>query len=264
VTSTHTSAATDTKIFVYFYYCSSHFFISFKISAKIEVLNRKNVTFVTIRKKNVSFQKLIKIDESRCTGCGTCVSGCHGGALQLIDGKAKIINEMYCDGLGACIGECPVGALSLEEREIEPYKVEPQKTESDNEPPCCNHIPSMRQFPIQLRLINSNAPFLHNKDLILAADCTAFVCSDFHNWFMKNNSIVIACPKLDNLKDYYVEKLTEMIEHSLIYSLTVILMEVPCCGGLWHIAQQAQANAKRKIEIKKVIIGINGNIKNNV
>src|SRR5215469_657854 len=103
---------------------------------------------------------VIKIDESRCTGCGACVRGCHGGALQLIDGKAKIVNEMYCDGLGACIGECPVGALSLEEREIVPCKVEPHKTEPHKEQPCCSNIPSMHQFPIQLRLVNLNAPFL--------------------------------------------------------------------------------------------------------
>jgi ferredoxin len=201
---------------------------------------------------------VIKIDENRCNGCGACVKGCHGGALQLIDGKAKIVNEMYCDGLGACIGDCPVGALTLEERETEPYKVEPQRIEPQKEQPCCNHIPSMRQFPIQLRLVNPNAPFLKNRDLVLAADCTAFVCSDFHNRFLKNNSIVIACPKLDNLIDYYVEKLTEMIEHSLISSLIVIIMEVPCCGGLWHIAQQAQAAATRKIPVKKVVIGVNG------
>jgi ferredoxin len=188
------------------------------------------------------------------------VKGCHGGALQLIGGKAKIVNEMYCDGLGVCIGECPVGALSLEERETEPYKAEPQKIESHKEQPCCDHIPSMRQFPIQLRLVNPGAPFLQNKDLVLAADCTAFVYNRFHHQFMQNNSIVIACPKLDNLTDYYVEKLTEMIDNSLINSLIVIIMEVPCCGGLWQIAQQAQANAKRKITIEKVIIGVDGNL----
>lgn len=200
---------------------------------------------------------VIKIDENRCTGCGACVKGCHGGALQIVNGKAKIINEMYCDGLGACIGECPVDALTLIEREVEPYKAEPHKTEPHKKQPCCNNIPSMRQFPIKLRLVNPNAPFLKNSDLILAADCTAFVCGNFHNQFVKNNSIVIACPKLDSSVKLYVTKLTEMIDNSSINSLTVIMMEVPCCSGLWHIAQQTQANTIRKIPVKKIIIGMN-------
>jgi NAD-dependent dihydropyrimidine dehydrogenase PreA subunit len=192
---------------------------------------------------------IVKIDENRCTGCGACVKGCHGGALQIIDGKARIINEDYCDGLGACVGDCPVGAITLEERETEPPK----------EQLCCNVSFEMRQFPIQLRLVNPNAGFLKNTDLILAADCTAFVYSNFHHQFMKNNSIVIACPKLDNAADYYVEKLTAMIDNSFINTLTVILMEVPCCRGLLHIAQQALAGATRKIPIKKVVIGTKGN-----
>jgi NAD-dependent dihydropyrimidine dehydrogenase PreA subunit len=197
---------------------------------------------------------VVKIDENRCTGCGSCVTNCHGGALQIINGKAKLINEMFCDGLGACIGECPVGALSLEECEVKVH------IKSDKEQPCCDTSFQSHQFPIQLRLINPNASFLKNSDLILAADCTAFIYSRFHHKFMQNSSIAIACPKLDNLKDYYVEKLTEMIDNSSINSLTVIIMEVPCCSGLWHIAQQAQANAKRKISVKKGIIGVNGNV----
>ena len=177
---------------------------------------------------------VIKIDEELCTGCGACVQGCHGGALQIVDGKARIINESYCDGLGLCIGVCPMGAISLEEREAV----------------------VMPSFPIQLRLVNPRAPYLQNRDVVLAADCTAFVHSDFHNQFLKNKSVVIACPKLDNSGELYVAKLTEMIEHSRINSLTVLMMEVPCCGGLWHIAQQAQANAKRKIPMEKVIVGL--------
>ena len=195
---------------------------------------------------------IVKIDESRCIGCGACVAGCHGGALQLVDGKARVTNENYCDGLGACLGECPVGAITLEERKVKPVQEES----------CCNSLSQLRQFPIQLRLISPNAPFLKNRDLVLAADCTAFVYRDFHHQFMKNNTLAIACPKLDNQKELYVEKLTEMIDYSFINTLTVVLMEVPCCGGLWHIAQQALANAKRKIAIKKVVISINGNLLN--
>ena len=213
---------------------------------------------------------VIKIDESRCTGCGACVQGCHGGALQIVNGKARITNETYCDGLGACIGECPVGAITLEEREVEPYNDASNKSELHNtglheaelkkEQTCCNTFTPLRQFPIQLRLVNPNASFLKNTDLVLAADCTAFVYSNFHNRFMKNNSIVIACPKLDSSIELYIEKLTAMIDSSFINTLTVILMEVPCCGGLLHIAQQAQANAKRKIPIKKVVIGVQGEL----
>jgi len=205
---------------------------------------------------------IIKIDETRCTGCGTCVEGCHGGALQIINGKARIINEAYCDGLGACIGTCPSGALTLEERETKPDNIELRKPEQ-----CCPSMQEMpfnqsteRQFPIQLHLINPKAGFLKNTDLILAADCTAFVYSHFHHQFLKNNSLSIACPKLDHSAAIYVEKLTDMIDNALINSLTVIIMEVPCCRGLLQIAQQAQANAKRKIPIKKVVLGIKGNL----
>jgi Fe-S-cluster-containing hydrogenase component 2 len=178
------------------------------------------------------------------------VEGCHGGALQIIDGKARIVNEDYCDGLGACIGTCPAGAIALEERETAPQK----------EQPCCNISSEIRQFPIQLHLINPNAGFLRNTDLVLAADCTAFVYGNFHHQFMKNRSIAIACPKLDRSEDLYVKKLTEMIDGSAINTLTVIVMEVPCCRGLLAIAQQAQANAKRKIPVKKTVIGINGSL----
>jgi len=196
-------------------------------------------------------RSIIKIDENLCTGCGACVKGCHGGALQIVDGKARIVNEMYCDGIGACIGECPVGAITLEDREVEPYQ---------EQTVVCHAVPRFHQFPIQLRLVNPNAPFLNNTDLILAADCTAFVYDNFHYRFMKNNSIVIACPKLDQQNDFYVEKLTEMIDRSFINTLTVIIMEVPCCRGLLHIAQQAQAGAKRNIPVKKVIIGVKGEL----
>ena len=210
---------------------------------------------------------VIKIDESRCTGCGACVKGCHGGALRLVDGKAKIVNEMYCDGLGACIGECLVGALTLEEHETESHNairhdIEPIKTEPYSEQPCCNTFSQLRQFPIQLRLVNPNASFLKNTDLVLAADCTAFVYRQFHHQFLQNSSIVIACPKLDSTVELYVTKLTAMIDNAVINTLTVILMEVPCCGGLWQIAQHALSDAKRKIPIKKVIIGINGELRN--
>jgi len=221
---------------------------------------------------------IIKIDEDLCNGCGACVTGCHEGALQVIDGKARIVNETYCDGLGACMGECPVGAITLEEREAEPFS-EPavlkkqlhacpgskemsfaSKTERNETNPVL--FSRLSHWPVQLHLLNPGASFLRNTDMVLAADCTAFAYGDFHRQFIKNNSIAIACPKLDQSIESYIEKLTEMIDHSSINTLTVVMMEVPCCGGLLQIAKQAQANAKRKIPIKKVIIGINGNLQN--
>ncbi|MCL2040478.1 MAG: 4Fe-4S binding protein [Bacteroidales bacterium] len=225
---------------------------------------------------------IVKIDESRCNGCGLCVTGCHEGALQIIDGKARIVADIYCDGLGACIGDCPEDAITLEEREAEAYDEQAvmARTASLQEKPCgcpgakeMSFSPSaeqkevsvcsyLRQWPIQLHLLNPAAPFLKNTNMVLAADCTAFAYGDFHHRFMKNNSVAIACPKLDHSQEVYVEKLTAMIDRSAINTLTVIVMEVPCCGGLLQIARQAQANAKRKIPIKKVIVGIQGEIQN--
>lgn len=212
---------------------------------------------------------VIKINEELCTGCGACVAGCHEGVLQVIDGKARVVRESHCDGMGACIGDCPVGALSLEEREVVVVAKTPccsssviQAENALQEPRCCNNAAQvpMRQFPIQLRLVSPEAPFLRNQDLIVAADCTAFVCSDIHSRFMKNNSLVIACPKLDHSAELYVEKLTAMIDLATINSITVILMKVPCCSGLLQMALQAQTNAKRKVPVKKIVVGIRGDV----
>ena len=207
-------------------------------------------------------RSIVKIDENRCTGCGACVEGCHGGALQIIDSKARIINETYCDGLGACIGTCPAGAITIEERETKPAP-----KQAITETKCCPSLqellfgeptkkPQSFNFPIQLLLINPNADVLKDTDLVLAADCTAFIFRNFYYEYAQNNSLAIACPKLDNAKDIYVEKLTEMIDNASINSLTVVIMEVPCCKGLLQIAQQARAQAKRKIPIQQVTIPI--------
>ena len=273
---------------------------------------------------------IIKIDEEKCNGCGLCVEGCHEGALQIIDDKARIISDLFCDGLGACIGECPVDAIELEEREAEPYdeyavmdRISPkgektirahllhlkehnemfffkqglnyleehnlsidmagldiknehaehgasfgcpgkkelffekqnQATESTAE------ISSqLRQWPIQLHLLNPEASYFKNADVMLAADCTAFAYGDFHNRFLKNRILAIACPKLDSNKDSYVEKLINMIDNATINTLTVVIMEVPCCSGLLQLAQQAILQAKRKIPIKKIVVSLKGDI----
>ena len=279
---------------------------------------------------------IIKIEEEKCTGCGLCVSGCHEGALQLIDGKAVMVSELYCDGLGACIGECPEGAISLEEREATPYNesatmqrlipkgekvivahlkhlkdcqqhdllkeglnylqqhkipinvsefIEKQKAEiatpaihegggcpgsraaffskeetenSDSE--TISGKSELQQWPIQLHLLSPQAPYLASCNLLLAADCTAFAVGNFHSKFLKGKRLAIACPKLDNGKEIYVEKLVEMIDHAKIDTLTVMIMEVPCCGGLLQLAKIAAKQAKRKIPLKAIIVGLQGNI----
>ena len=277
-------------------------------------------------------RNIIKIDEEQCNGCGACVSGCHEGALQMIDGKARIISELYCDGLGACIGECPVGAITIEEREAEPYDeiavmkrivpkgeatilahlkhlkehgemrylkaginylrennltVNPDLLKNDREKPqmACGCPGSMERsfvektptehanplyksqlthWPVQLHLLNPQAGFFHGADVVLAADCTAYAYADFHNRFIRNHTLAIACPKLDSNKEAYISKIVTMIDTAQINTLTVVIMEVPCCGGLLQLVKMAAEQASCKVPIKKVVIGIQGEVKEDV
>lgn len=293
---------------------------------------------------------IIKIDEDLCNGCGLCVDGCHEGALQIVEGKARMISDLYCDGLGACIGDCPVGAITLEEREAEPYdeyKVmegiapkgeatilahlnhlidhnqeefveqglqyieehklnvnlsklkqaskfmneekaqpttqapaphahdhhggggcpgsrmmsfdKPQATTNGNTPTA--QPSELRQWPVQLHLVNPQAPYFQNADVLLAADCVAFSMGDFHSKYLKGKGLAIACPKLDNGKDIYVEKLSAMIDLSRINTLTVMIMEVPCCSGLLGLAKMAVQNATRKVPVKALVVGLDGEIR---
>ncbi|MEK7720916.1 MAG: 4Fe-4S binding protein, partial [Elusimicrobiota bacterium] len=237
-------------------------------------------------------RQIIKIDEDKCDGCGNCVTGCHEGALQIIDGKARLISDLLCDGLGACIGECPQGAIKIEEREAVPYdevKVEEEKHMShDKEHKHGGHEPcgcpggrmmdlrsggseegvdgpaaksQLRQWPIQLHLASPLAPYFQKADVVVAADCTAFAYGNFHNDFMKGKAIVIACPKLDDGQEIYVEKVRALIEDAKVNTLTVVTMEVPCCGGLLAMVKQAAASSSRKVPVKHVVIGIQGGIK---
>lgn len=276
-------------------------------------------------------RKIISINEELCNGCTKCVKGCHEGALQMIDGKARIISELYCDGLGACIGDCPVGAISIEEREALPYDETAvmerisQKGEktvlahlkhlkdhneliylkqgmefikkhqlnidlstledqgNTNPLPCGCPGSAARSFkpvasvkpqfasmqkqpselthwPIQLHLINPGASYLSGADLLIAADCTAFAYADFHATFLKDKKLVIACPKLDSDKEIYIAKLTEMINESRVNTLTVIIMEVPCCKGLSQLVELAAKNAMRKVPVKEIVISVQGEI----
>jgi NAD-dependent dihydropyrimidine dehydrogenase PreA subunit len=232
---------------------------------------------------------ILKIDEELCNGCGQCVPNCHEGAMQVIDGKVRLVSELMCDGLGACIGHCPEGAITIETREAEPY-YETHVMEHQSQPhvhahqqldgggcpgsramditkPMQTHsdLPTdqpseLRQWPVQMHLVNPNAPHFRSADLLLAADCVAFSMGDFHSGHLKGNSLAIACPKLDQGPDSYVEKLTAMIDTAKVNTITVMMMEVPCCGGLLHMVRTALGNASRKVPVKKIIVGISGNV----
>ncbi|HOK40747.1 MAG TPA: 4Fe-4S binding protein [bacterium] len=275
-------------------------------------------------------RKIIKIDENLCNGCGLCIPNCPEGALQIIDGKVRLISDLFCDGLGACIGHCPVGAITIEEREAEKYderkvmenivkqgenvikahlehllehnehklfkeaieflkekgiKLPIEKKEvkemrhnhfmsgcpgaqamdfrseqTSNETEQIRVKSQLRQWPVQLHLISPMAPYFQNADVLLVADCVAYALGDFHNSYLKGKSLAIACPKLDDGQEEYIEKITSLIDDAKINTLTVLIMQVPCCSGLLHLAQEAASKAKRKIPIKKIIVSLQGEI----
>jgi len=193
---------------------------------------------------------ILKIDEDLCTGCGLCVPNCHEGALQIIDGKARLVSELMCDGLGACIGYCPEGAITIEKREAEPY----------NETRVIENISELRHWPVQMHLINPNASYFRNSDLLVAADCVAYSTGGFHSRFLKGKSLVIACPKLDQNTEIYIEKLKTLIVNAGVNTITVMMMEVPCCSGLLRMIKAAGLQANRKVPVKQIIIGLKGEI----
>jgi ferredoxin len=271
---------------------------------------------------------IIVIDEEKCTGCGACIPNCPEGALQIIDGKCRLVSDLLCDGLGACIGHCPEDAMHVESREAEPYDEQkvmaeqivpkganvikahlehlrdhsqttflkqavqyleqngienPLHAEGPGSVPCqCpgthmmdfseedeaegegddsgSRASQLRQWPIQLHLVSPLAPYYQKADLLLAADCTAFTMGDFHKDFLKGKSLAIACPKLDANKEVYVDKITSLIDEAEINTLTVLIMEVPCCGGLLILAQKALEQAKRKVPIKTITVTLKGEI----
>jgi NAD-dependent dihydropyrimidine dehydrogenase PreA subunit len=309
-------------------------------------------------------REIIEIDEDKCTGCGECIPNCHEGALQMIDGKARLISDLMCDGLGACIGHCPEGAIEIIEREAAPYDevmvikemvtkgkntviahlahlkdhkefgflkqgvhwmqenadsfdfnieevmsaVHNGVQEQEAAPSACGcggheeqpkqqhqhhhdhghahggggcpgsqaqtinkpeesnsanveDVPSqLTQWPVQMHLINPAAGYFQNSDLLLAADCVAFSLGDFHNKFLKGRSLGIACPKLDANKEIYIDKLVALIDESKVNTITVMKMEVPCCGGILQMAQIASQQATRKVPIKSMTVSISGDI----
>ena len=292
---------------------------------------------------------ILKIDEELCNGCGLCVPNCHEGALQVIDGKVRLVSELMCDGLGACIGHCPEGAITIETREAEPYNevkvMEQMKDKGKNtiiahlkhlkdhgeteflhegvsylrghqdrlnfdlqevltevhgnvKVAAASHVAvnnshvhshgggcpgsrtmviekpgktdyhsaeteqmsELRQWPVQMHLINPNAPYFRGADLLLAADCVAFSMGNFHTRYLKGKSLAIACPKLDHGTDIYVEKLTALIDQAKVNTITVMMMEVPCCGGLLQMVKAASAKSSRKVPVKQLVTSISGEL----
>ncbi len=234
----------------------------------------------------MAMRNIVKIDEEKCDGCGLCVNACAEGAIKIIDGKAKLVSETYCDGLGACIGHCPQDAITIEKREATQFDEEATRKHLAKEknkqmqtdfvcPGMMNKklreksgtadsgataAPSqLSHWPVQLKLVSPNAPYFAGADLLLVADCVPFAMGDFHNKFLKEHSIVVGCPKLDDA-EFYIEKLAAISKANKLSSLTVIHMEVPCCFGLTHIAREAIARSGTKMAFEDITIDLHGNV----
>lgn len=284
-------------------------------------------------KLKIMIREIVKIDEELCDGCGLCVPNCHEGALQIIDGKARLVSDLMCDGLGACLGHCPQGAISIEKREATPYdevevikdmipkgknvmiahlkhlsdhnehdffrqaieyleanrsnlpwdltevKSEVHKSRMSKSSICgcpgsaektfnitsqtanTSDVPSsLTHWPVQMHLNNPAANHFKGSDLVLAADCVAFSMGNFHSKLLKDKTLAILCPKLDNNTDIYVEKIVSLIDDAQVNTITVVMMEVPCCGGLLRFVKEAQGIAKRKVPVKAIIVSVSGEI----
>lgn len=228
------------------------------------VCNYSIVTSQSKEKQEVNknmIRRIIRIDEEKCNGCGICATACHEGAIDIIDGKAKLVREHFCDGLGDCLPSCPTGAITFEEREAPAYdecavkkaqESAKQKHQSENNALC------LRNWPVQIKLAPLKADYFDGANLLIAADCTAYAYAAFHDNFIKGKVTLIGCPKLDAVD--YGEKFTEIIVNNDIQSVTIVRMEVPCCGGLETAAKKALQESGKFIPWQVVTVGINGNL----
>lgn len=201
-------------------------------------------------------RKIIRIDEENCNGCGLCAGACHEGAIVMQNGKAKLLREDYCDGLGDCLPVCPTGAISFEEREAPAYDMGAVKAAKEKS--AAPQQSELGQWPVQLKLVPVNAPYFNGSDLLIAADCTAYAFGNFHQQFIRNRITLIGCPKLD--EGDYAEKLTELFRCNKIRSVTVVRMEVPCCGGLVHAVKRALEESGKAIPLTVTVISTDGKI----
>lgn len=235
-------------------------------------------------------RKIVDIDEERCNGCGLCIPGCHEGALRIIGGKAKLVDSAFCDGLGNCIGKCPQDAIRMVERDTTSFDPERagkhlealEAGPEPHSPASCGHAnkrllnsgcpgaaarelpasgrPSaLAQWPVQLALLPPDAPFFQDSDLLVCADCVPFACAGFHAKLLKGRSLVIGCPKLDDIGSYK-EKIGELLRVNNIKSVTVAIMEVPCCHGLYAAVEAAAKESGRKVRLEKKVVSVSGNI----
>lgn len=210
-------------------------------------------------------RRVIHIDQDKCNGCGACASACHEGAIGMVNGKARLMRDDYCDGLGDCLPACPTNAITFIEREAAPYDeaaVQANKAALKAgkavDTAFAPTVSRLQQWPVQIKLAPVNAPYFNGAQLLIAADCTAYAYAGFHEKFMKGHVTLIGCPKLDAID--YSEKLTEIFRNNDIRSISVVRMEVPCCGGMTYAVQKAIANSGKDIPCKVTVLSINGDI----
>lgn len=239
-------------------------------------------------------RKIVEIDEDKCNGCGKCIPNCHEGALEIVNGKARLVADVYCDGLGNCLGHCPRGAIRIIERDAKDFDFEktnehleksgreklmvnPMEEKKTEQLPCScpgtmlreirgekkngsvivSQESELRGWPIQLSLLPPNAPFFQGSDLLIASDCVGFADPNIHKDLIKGSSVVIGCPKMDDLESYK-EKITAIVQMNELKSVTVAIMEVPCCYGMFSATEEAINESGKKVPLKKVVVGIDG------
>ena len=200
-------------------------------------------------------RRIIQINEEKCNGCGLCATACHEGAIDMVNGKAKLVRENFCDGLGDCLPECPTGAITFVEKEAPEYDAAAvEKTKQEK----AQIGESLLNWPVQIKLAPVTAPYFEGANLLIAADCTAYAYASFHKDFVKGKITLIGCPKLDMID--YSEKLIQIIKNNSIASVTVVRMEVPCCGGIENAVKKALENSGKFIPQQVITIGIKGEV----